>query len=117
MTGLSTGSYGEGTMSTSDQRTTHQTLIERVNLAADNAMLEMDAADRTAADGGTAEMSNLRAYVTDLVSAAHGFESLIKAGVTPENETPVKDDRPAAKPSGTTASGSSSSSGSGTSKS
>lgn len=97
-----------------DQLTDHQGLVERLNLAADKAQLAMDQADRTSADGGTLDLTDLRAAVTDMISASHGFEALMKAGVTPQREGAADDGKPAAKSSG---SPSGTSSGSGTSSS
>lgn len=114
MAGLSTSSYGEGNMNANDQRVDHQGLIDRGNAAADRAQLAMDHADRTAADGGTTDLGELRAAVQDLMAAVHGFEALLNAGVTPEGETAgggraagsadSKDDKAAASKSSGTAS-------------
>jgi hypothetical protein len=108
-------------MDSNDQLTDHQGLVDRINIAAEKARVGMDQADRTAADGGTHDLTGLRAAINDIISAAHGFEALFRAGVTPKDAgassddaaaTAAKDDKAAAKPSGSASSSGSSGSGS-----
>ena len=77
----------------SDHQTDHEGLINRMNLAADRAKQALDRVEQANAAGNTADLTDLRSHVDDLVSAAHGFESLRNAGVSPD-DSPAGD-RPA----------------------